>query len=122
MSIADRIALMNQGAIEQVGSPRHLYEEPASEFVMGFLGPVTRLGERLVRPHDLILGTEPADGAMEAMVGRVVHLGFEVRVELALPGDEVISVQTTRQQADELELEQGDILYVRSAAATPLSV
>ena len=49
---------------------------------MGFLGPVSKVGGRLVRPHDLTLADEPSDGAEEAMVRRVLHLGFEVRVEL----------------------------------------
>ena len=49
---------------------------------MGFVGPATRLGESWVRPHDLDLRVEPSDGAVEAMVQRIVHLGFEVRVEL----------------------------------------
>lgn len=121
MSIADHIALMNAGTIEQVGSPRDLYERPASDFVMGFLGPVTRLGDRLVRPHDLTLHASPVDGATEAMVRRVVHLGFEVRVELALPGGGNVSAQITRQQADELELEAGDILYLRDGATPRVS-
>jgi sulfate/thiosulfate transport system ATP-binding protein len=121
MSISDHVALMNAGTIEQVGSPRELYEQPARDFVMGFLGPVTRLGDRLVRPHDLLLHPDPADGATEAMVRRVVHLGFEVRVELALPGDGVVSAQITRQQAAELELQAGDILYVRDGAPPRVS-
>src|SRR5690242_21408116 len=52
---------------------------------MGFLGPVSKLGDRLVRPHDVAISLVDADGATEAMVSRVVHLGFEVRVELDLP-------------------------------------
>ncbi len=117
MSIADHIALVNRGRIEQVGAPREIYERPASDFVMGFLGPVTRLGERLVRPHDLIIDTEPSGDSVEAMVTRVVHLGFEVRVELALGGDGVVSVQTTRAHADQLELRGGDIVYIRDGGA-----
>ncbi len=53
MEVADRIALMNEGRIEQIGRPRDLYEHPANEFVMSFVGPVTRMGEALIRPHDL---------------------------------------------------------------------
>ena len=59
MEIADQIVLMNHGRVEQVGGPRDLYEEPANEFVMGFVGPVNRLGDSFVRPHDLELRNEP---------------------------------------------------------------
>ena len=83
MEVADQIVVLNEGRIEQVGSPRELYEQPANEFVMSFVGPVNRLGDAFVRPHDVELLLEPdGSGAAEAMVERVVHLGFEVRVEL----------------------------------------
>ena len=113
MEIADRIAVMSAGRIEQVGSPREIYDAPASEFVMGFVGPVSRLGSRLVRPHDMTLSLVPLDGAIEAMVRRVVHLGFEVRVELELPDGSPARAQVTRAQAEELELGGGDIVYIR---------
>jgi sulfate transport system ATP-binding protein len=113
MEIADRIAVMNAGAIEQVGSPREIYDRPASDFVMGFVGPVSRLGERLVRPHDVAISLNDGPGWIEAMVGRVVHLGFEVRVELELLDGSSAKAQLTRSQADELELARGDIVYVR---------
>jgi sulfate transport system ATP-binding protein len=122
MEIADRIAVMNAGAIEQVGPPREIYDRPASEFVMGFVGPVSRLGERLVRPHDLALSLDQQPGWIEAMVARVVHLGFEVRVELELLDGSRAKAQLTRSQADELELASGDIVYVRAptdVAAAP---
>jgi sulfate transport system ATP-binding protein len=113
MEVADRIAVMHVGRIEQVGPPREVYDAPANEFVMGFLGPVSRLGDRLVRPHDVTISLEPADGAIEAMVKRVVHLGFEVRIELELPGGEAARAQLTRTQTDQLELAPGDLVYVR---------
>jgi sulfate transport system ATP-binding protein len=116
MEVADRIVVLNHGRIEQDGPPRELYERPANPFVMGFLGPVARLGETLVRPHDLRLHSEPHDGALEAQVARVVHLGFEVRVELELDGGEPLSVQLTRDEAAELELRAGDIVWVRRPA------
>ena len=71
---------------------------------MGFLGPVARLGDTLVRPHDLRILGEPRDGALEALVARVVHLGFEVRVELVLDDGEPLTAQLTRDEAEELEL------------------
>ncbi len=121
MEIADRIAVLNHGRIEQAGTPRELYDRPANEFVMGFLGPVSRIGDGLVRPHDLDVLAEPAEGAVEAMVGRVVHLGFEVRLELALADGGAISVQLARHEADQLELAAGDIVWVRAPGARPVS-
>ena len=113
MDVADRIAVMNDGDIEQVGPPRDLYEWPANGFVMGFLGPVTRLGSELVRPHDVKIAPLPEPGSSEAQVTRVVHLGFEVRVELELADGSQARVQLTKAEADELELADGDIVHVR---------
>jgi sulfate/thiosulfate transport system ATP-binding protein len=114
MEVADLIAVMNDGHIEQVGGPRDLYERPANDFVMGFLGPVTRLGSELVRPHDVKIAALPEPGSSEAQVTRVVHLGFEVRVELALADGGEANVQLTKSEADELELADGDIVHVRT--------
>ena len=116
MSIADQIAVMDHSRIEQVGTPRELYDRPETPFVMRFLGPVTRLGEALVRPHDIALSLDQRPGSFEAQVARVVHLGFEVRAELVLGDGEEIAVQLTRSEADELELAAGDIVHVRSTA------
>jgi len=113
MEIADTIAVLNAGRIEQVGSPREVYDAPASEFVMTFIGPVNRIEGRLVRPHDVAVSLQSHPGAVEAMVTRVVHLGFEVRIELELPGGEPAHAQLTRGQTDQLELAPGDIVYVR---------
>jgi len=113
MEVADTIAVMNAGRIEQVGSPLEVYDAPANEFVMGFLGPAVRIDGRLVRPHDVAITLIPEEGAIEAMVRRVVHLGFEVRIELELTGGEPARAQLTRGQTAELELLPGDIVYVR---------
>jgi sulfate/thiosulfate transport system ATP-binding protein len=122
MEVADRIVVLNHGHVEQEGPPRELYDRPANDFVMGFLGPVARVGGTLVRPHDLALAPEPLDGALEAQVARVVHLGFEVRVELELDGGEPLSVQLTRDEAAELELSAGDIVWVRGPATGDASL
>ena len=121
MAISDRIVVLDHGRVQQAGEPREVYEQPANEFVMGFLGPVSRLGESLVRPHDLVLSPVPVDGGVEAQVIRVVYLGFEVRVELTSAGGDSVSVQLTRAEADELELAAGDITYVRPTAAAAFS-
>jgi sulfate/thiosulfate transport system ATP-binding protein len=113
MEIADQIVLMNHGRIEQAGGPRELYEEPANEFVMSFVGPVNRFGEAFVRPHDLELRIEPNGETTAGTVERVVHLGFEVRVELVLEDGRDIWAQVTREEAEELELAPGGSVHVR---------
>jgi sulfate/thiosulfate transport system ATP-binding protein len=121
MEVADRIAVLDAGRVQQVGAPRELYERPANPFVMGFLGPVARLGDRLVRPHDLDVSVDRRPGAREAMVERVVHLGFEVRIELVLDDGETAWAQVTRAEAEALELHHGDIVWVRPGVA-PVAV
>ena len=113
MDIAEQIAVMNDGRLEQTGSPTELYEHPSSEFVMGFVGEANRFGEAFVRPHDLDLTLQPNNGAERARIERVVHLGFEVRVELTMPDDVRMWAQVTRAEAGELELEEGQSIYVR---------
>jgi sulfate transport system ATP-binding protein len=118
MEVAGQIVVLNEGRIEQVGSPRELYDAPANEFVMGFVGPVNRLGDTFVRPHDVEVALEPDVGRSEAMVERVVHLGFEVRVELVRDDGEHLFAQLTQEQAQLLELERGQIVYVRQSRET----
>jgi sulfate transport system ATP-binding protein len=113
MDVAEQVVVMNHARIEQSGSPTDVYERPASEFVMRFVGPVTELGDGLVRPHDIDIRLDPGDGGLEAMIERVVHLGFEVRVEVTLASDRRMWVQLTRARATELELEPGQIVWVR---------
>jgi sulfate transport system ATP-binding protein len=113
MDVAEQIVVMNDGRIEQVGSPRELYERPANGFVMGFVGEVNQLGDDLVRPHDIEILLEPDGTTQEGQIERVAHLGFEVRVELVLEDGRRLAVQTTRQDAEERELESGQIVYLR---------
>jgi sulfate transport system ATP-binding protein len=113
MEVADRIVVMNHGRVEQVGGPRDLYEHPANAFVMGFVGPVTRLGELFVRPHDVEVRRQPNGTTSEAMVERLVHLGFEVRAELVLHDGQCVWAQLSREDAEELELAKGQIVFVR---------
>ncbi len=121
MEVAEQIVVMNDGAIEQVGEPRDLYEHPANEFVMSFVGPVNRLGDELVRPHDIELMLEPNGSTEEAMIDRIVHLGFEVRVEFTLNDGTQAWSQLTREAADRLELERGQIVFVRKDGARVFS-
>ncbi len=113
MEIADEVVVMNRGVIEQTGGPRDLYEHPANEFVMSFVGQVNRLDDVYVRPHDLELTLEPNNGTTrEALVERVLYLGFEVRVELMREDGERLSVQITRDEAERLEIDTGQIVFV----------
>jgi sulfate transport system ATP-binding protein len=116
MEVAEQIVVMNGGRIEQAGSPRELYESPRNEFVMSFIGPVNRLGDAFVRPHDIQILPEADSDSTEALVQRIVHLGFEVRVELTLPDGGEVWAQVTRASAEELELAEGQILAVRLPA------
>jgi sulfate transport system ATP-binding protein len=117
MEIADQIVLMNHGRIEHVGGPRDLYEDPANEFVMSFVGPVNRLGDSFVRPHDLELTIEPNGETMSGTIERIVHLGFEVRVELELEDGRECWAQLTREEAEQLELAPGGAIFVRPRRA-----
>jgi sulfate transport system ATP-binding protein len=115
MEVAEQIVVLNGGGIEQVGTPRDLYEKPANDFVMNFIGPVSELGGQSVRPHDVDILTDPEPGAVEAMIDHVLHLGFEVRVELTPAEGEPTWVQTTRTRAEQLELRDGQIVWLRVA-------
>jgi sulfate transport system ATP-binding protein len=118
MEVAETVAVMNRGEIEQVAGPVELYEHPANEFVMEFVGAVNRLGDSFVRPHDLEITLTPNGTTREAMVVRLVHLGFDVRVELVRDDGEAMSAQLTRDEAQVMELQQGQIVYVRPTRQT----
>ncbi len=115
MDVAEQIVVMSDGRIEQTGDPKQIYEHPATEFVMGFVGPAHQLGDAWVRPHDVEVLHQPNGQTIEATVDRVVHLGFEVRVELTLTDGEHFSVQLTRDEIDRLQLSEGQTVYARPA-------
>jgi len=114
LELADSIVVMNRGCVEQTANPRELYDEPANEFVMSFVGPVNKLGDSWVRPHDIEISFEPNGTTQEAQVERIVRLGFEARVDLLRDDGERLNAQLTRDEADQLELSPGDIVYVRT--------
>jgi sulfate transport system ATP-binding protein len=118
MDVADDVVVMNRGRVEQVAAPRELYDAPANEFVMSFVGQANRIGDAWVRPHDVEVVLEPNGSTREAQVERVVHLGFEVRAELVRDDGEPLAVQVTRDRAEELELERGQIVYIRPTRET----
>lgn len=127
LDVSDRIAVLNKGRIEQVGSPTEVYDAPANAFVMSFLGAVSSLNGTLVRPHDIRVGRNPdmaiatadgnvsSTGVVRATIDRVVMLGFEVRVELTGAADHApFTAQITRGDAEALGLKEGDTVYVRA--------
>src|SRR3954467_3635785 len=110
MDGSDEIVVLAEGEVQQVGSPNDIYDHPANPFVMRFLGPVTSLGGRLVRPHDIELSRTPSGGSVAAVVTRVVPLGFEARVA-ARAGEDEIWAQLTRAGARSLEVAPGDTVH-----------
>ena len=119
LEVADEIVVINDGRIEQIGSPDALYDEPANEFVMRFLGPVTQLGPYLVRPHDLELTTDATDGSVPGRVTRILRVGFEVRAEVATD-DQVVLVTKTRPELGALGIEVGSSVDLRPIAGAPM--
>jgi sulfate/thiosulfate transport system ATP-binding protein len=112
MDVASQIVVMNQGRVEQVGDPTVLYDEPATEFVMQFVGEANRIGDTWVRPHDLDVVSVPVAGGVEAQIERVTRYGFDARIELSAADGEPLLVQLTRESLDQLELERGQIVWV----------
>jgi len=133
LDVADRIAVLNKGRVEQVGSPTDVYDGPANAFVMSFLGTVSSLNGILVRPHDIRVGRNPemaiaagdgtaeSTGVVRATIDRVVYLGFEVRVELtSATNGAPFTAQITRGDAEALGLKEGDTVYVRATRVPSL--
>jgi len=112
MEVADRLAIIHEGRLEQVGAPADIYDNPSNAFVLNFLGPATELQGVQVRPHDLVIHRDPELGGHRATVERLTHLGFEVRVDLRLFDGAPIWVQLSRGTAAELGLSRGDEVWV----------
>ena len=128
MEVADEIVVMNKGKIEQIGSPSEIYDHPATPFVMSFIGPVNILNGSscllqdhnsgdsrvFVRPHDVLVEREKTTpNSSLAHVKRLIHLGWEVQVELGLENGEMIKAIFTKNRFHQLELEVGQEVYIR---------
>jgi len=111
MEVADRVAVLNEGRLEQVGAPVELYDEPATEFVMRFVGDAHVLGGTLVRPHDIELRHLRREGSVEVEVERITVLGADVRVDLVDGDGRRLVARLRRDELDELDLERGEILW-----------
>jgi sulfate transport system ATP-binding protein len=112
LEVADEIVVINEGRVEQIGSPGELYDAPANDFVMRFLGPVTQLGGHLFRPHDLEVRPGPAAGAVPGRLTRALRVGFEVRLEIAT-AHEVVLATMSRAAFQALGIELGSDVSVR---------
>ena len=121
LEVADEIVVINEGRVEQVGSPDELYETPATPFVMSFLGEVTTLGGQRLRPHDIDVAREPGPGRVQGVISRILKVGFEVRLsvltvpESGAPADsevEEVSVVMSRSHARILDLMEGDRVWL----------
>jgi sulfate transport system ATP-binding protein len=138
--VADRVVLMNRGRVEQVGTPREVFDEPASPFAMQFLGAVNVFHGRLedgrahfggidvphpaageqpaparlyARPHELDVHRAPVAGSFPAAVLRVTPLGSAVRLELDAPAvDRPLSAEVDARRAESLGLAAGDRVWV----------
>jgi sulfate transport system ATP-binding protein len=117
MDVAGQLVVMNEGRVEQSGSADELYEQPANEFVMSFVGEVNKLGDDFVRPHDMDVVLDADEHTQEGMVQRIVALGFEIRVEFMLGDGTEVWAQLTRNELQRLELREGQIAYLRPSQA-----
>jgi sulfate transport system ATP-binding protein len=113
LEISEQVVVINDGRVEQSAAPQEVYDAPANEFVMSFVGPVTKVGGKLVRPHDVQVLEHPGEGTQPAEVIRLARLGFEIRAELQLGEGEPLSAQLSRAEADLIELAEGQIVHVR---------
>ena len=113
LEVADEIVVINEGRIEQVGTPDQLYDEPANDFVMDFLGEVTQLGTVRLRPHDIEIALNPdLAGSTAADILRLTRVGFEVRLVAGTEDGQEVSVVTTRTHARALGLEEGMRVWI----------
>lgn len=129
MEVSDEIVVMNKGRVEQIGTPADIYDNPATAFVMSFIGPVNVLPsssnifqnngfdsanpEMFLRPQDVIVETSPNGTTVAARVSRLIHLGWEIQVELTLDDGQVVNAHLTRDRFDELNLEPQQRVYVK---------
>ena len=116
LEVSDRLVVINEGRIEQIGTPDDLYDRPASDFVLSFLGPVTTLGDRLIRPHDIEISRYEQAATATGRITRWTRVGFEIRLEIT-PDDTlhpgVVQVAITRTEATALDLHEGDQVWLR---------
>lgn len=123
LEVADSLVVINEGRVEQSGTPEELYDAPANDFVFGFLGPVTTLAGARLRPHDVEVSATRVAGGVPGRIVAWKRVGFEVRLgvavsEAASEGDsaaaEPVRVQLNRTEAAGLGIREGDDVWVRA--------
>lgn len=141
MEVADEIVVMNEGKIEQIGTPQEVYDHPATSFVMEFIGEVNILPgtvglvdasakngtshlnvhpsqtQVFIRPHDLEINSESDTLSKPAIVKRIIHLGWDIIVELELPNQQEVLANLSREKLDFLQLQEGQIVYIKPRRA-----
>jgi sulfate transport system ATP-binding protein len=138
MEVADELVVMNKGRVEQVGTPAEIYDNPATPFVMSFIGPVNVLPSTaalfpnngsvvpstqvFLRPHDVLIQTTPSESYVPAKVARIIHLGWEIQVELVLGSGQIMTAHLGRDRFDQLELDQGQHVFVKPKEAKTFPV
>jgi sulfate/thiosulfate transport system ATP-binding protein len=113
LEVADEIVVINEGRVEQIGSPEQLYDEPANDFVMGFLGEVTKFNGLIVRPHDIEVAMQPVgNGELGGTVTRTLRVGFEVKLTVTLEGGDEVVVTMTRSHQKHIGVEEGSKVWL----------
>jgi len=116
LEVADRIVVMNQGRIEQLGAPDEVYQNPATPFVYEFLGDVNLFhGRQYARPHEIDVFREAtSEGLIAAKVVHIAPRGALVRVELSAEASAgMLEVELTRERSGDLQLKPGQRDFVR---------
>ncbi len=123
MEVASRIVVMNHARVEQVGSPSEIYDNPASDFVMGFVGRVNRLPDAFIRPHEVRLCDPIEPGCETATVERILAFGPETRIDLRLDRNgERLWAHLPAGEAMLHGMEEGSTVGVDLSRARPVAV
>lgn len=138
MEVSDEVVVMNRGKIEQIGTPAEIYDNPATSFVMSFIGPVNVVQKAsqilsgsgydhhehvFIRPQDILVHIETNETTVPARVSRLIHLGWEVQLELVLDDGQVITAHLARDRFDDLQLQPQQKVYIKpkDAKSFPLN-
>jgi sulfate transport system ATP-binding protein len=119
LEVSDVLVILNKGKIEQVGSPREVYDRPASPFVMSFIGPVNTLRagtaespDRLIRPTEIDIRRTDGNGTtateLAGRVEQVRYLGATIKLDIILADDQHLQVHLSRDRFAQLQLQKGD--------------
>lgn len=140
MDVADRVVIMNEGKIEQIGTPEEVYDHPENPFVYDFLGSVNLFkgnvhkgklvtgnvemnapgsedgaGTGYVRAHNFIIEREPAEkDSIASIIDHIHTIGPNVRIEVIRQDtNEPLEIELTKEQYLNLEISKGERVFVR---------